>query len=302
MIYPERLEKGDTIIVIAPAGPPEPIKLKEGLERFEQVGLKVRLGRFLFDREGYLAASDIKRLRDFHEAFADPEVKGIICARGGFGTTRLAPYVDYSLIRHHPKIFWGYSDITYLHGAIQRYSGLVTFHGPMIASDLNEGESVLCSMKSFGQLFVPTEVCFDSSLTSLSVLQSGDGVGRLVGGNLTLVADSVGTPFQWETEGCILLLEEVSEPAYRIDAMLNHLKQAGMFHNIQGVVLGDFNVGEEERSLVKKLLQAFFRDCPFPVIKGFQVGHCHPNYGVPLGVIARISTSPPCLRLQSGVC
>ncbi|WP_079480228.1 S66 peptidase family protein [Halobacillus salinus] len=302
MIIPERLKKGDTIAVIAPAGPPDPVKLREGLEYFKEVGLCVQFGRFLFDQEGYLAASDPKRLDDFHQAFADPSIKGVICVRGGYGTARMAPFINYSLIRNNPKVFWGYSDITYLHGAIQKFSRLSTFHGPMIASDLLEEKQVSDTIRSFNQLFEPTEVCFDNSPQTLSVLQHGIGRGRLVGGNLTLVADSVGTPYQWETENSILLLEEVSEPVYRIDAMLQQLKQAGVFRHIQGVVLGDFNMGEEEPAGLERLFREFFRNCPFPVLKGIKVGHCTPNYGVPLGVEAFLSTAKPCFRIQPGVC
>ncbi|MCA0969179.1 LD-carboxypeptidase [Halobacillus litoralis] len=298
MIFPQRLTAGDTIAIVAPAGPPDPAKMKEGLELFKHTGLHVKLGKYVFNRRGFLAASDQERVRDLHDAFVDPEVKGIVCARGGYGTARIAPCLDYALIRAHPKVFWGYSDLTYLNGAIQLFSGLVTFHGPMIASDLSSigGEE---SLRSFFQLFVPTELCFSSEL---SVVNHGRAEGKLVGGNLTLLADAVGTPYQWDFHRSILFIEEVSEPAYRIDAMLHHLKYAGVFDEVCGVVLGDFNVEEKELPVVKRVVREFFEGCSFPVVCGLPAGHCEPNYGIPLGTRAALTTAPACLRIDPGVC
>ncbi|HJV31751.1 MAG TPA: LD-carboxypeptidase, partial [Bacillales bacterium] len=137
-IKPQRLNMGDTVGVIAPASPPDQEKLTQGIQFLEEFGLKVKLGKNLKKKFGYLAGTDRERLEDFHEMFADKDVKAVFCARGGYGTSRFASMIDYELIKKNPKIFWGYSDITFLHTAIYQETGLITFHGPMIASDLGE--------------------------------------------------------------------------------------------------------------------------------------------------------------------
>ncbi|MBA2174150.1 LD-carboxypeptidase [Halobacillus locisalis] len=301
MIKPNALRQGDQVVIIAPAGPPDRNQLMEGIEVLENVGLDVRLGRYVFDAEGFLAASDEKRLADLHNAFCDPLVQGVFCARGGYGTARIAPFIDYHMIHQNPKVFWGYSDITYLLNAFQMFSSLVTFHGPMIASDFNIGKRRKETIQSLTPLFTREPIIYDARHSPLKALRPGTGKGRLVGGNLTLLSDGVGTPFQIDTNGSILLLEDVSEKAYRIDAMLHHLKQGGMFECVQGVVLGDFQADYKERVLIDKVLADFFSHCSFPVVSGYQIGHCQPNYGIPLGTQATLTTSPPRLRIESGV-
>ncbi len=138
MIKPSALQEGDRVVVIAPSGPPNKEHLMQGKRVFEEMGLDVVMGRHVFDVEREVAGINQKRLSDLHEAFCDPAISGVFCANGGFGTARIAPMIDYEKIHRNPKIFWGYSDITYLHNAIQNFSDLVTFHGPMVASDLND--------------------------------------------------------------------------------------------------------------------------------------------------------------------
>ncbi|RWZ60530.1 LD-carboxypeptidase [Halobacillus fulvus] len=301
MRKPKTLKPGDCVAVIAPAGPPDEKKVAEGIRCLENLGLRVVMGNALFHKEGYLAAPDQERLRDLHQAFSDPSIRAVFCARGGYGTARIAPFIDYECIRSNPKIFWGYSDVTYLHGAIQKYSGLVTFHGPMVASDLNREAIRQETYRSFLQLFHPTIQTFDYSIAPLNVLAIGRGEGKIVGGNLTLMTDALGTPYEWEVDGGLLMIEEVNEPAYRVGAMLQHMNFAGVFERVNGVILGDFKTEGEEKRKVEKLLEQFFADAPFPVVGGLPVGHCRPNYGIPLGVRARLSTSPPCLQVDSGV-
>ena len=277
MMKPNALRQGDRVAIIAPAGPPDRKRLMEGKKVLDNLGLDVRFGQYIFDADGFLAASDEKRLADLHSAFCDPSIRGVFCARGGYGTARIAPFIDYQLVHENPKVFWGYSDITYLLNAFQIHSKLVTFHGPMVASDFNEEKKRTQTVQSLMPLFTREPITYGSSDSSLSVLQPGSGTGRLIGGNLTLLSDGVGTPFQVDTGGAILLIEDVSEKAYRIDAMLNHLKQAGMFECVKGVVIGDFQADCQERVLIQKVLDDFFSFCSFPVVTGFRIGHCQPN-------------------------
>lgn len=301
MIKPCALQEGDRVAVIAPAGPPDREKLIQGKRVFERMGLDVVIGRHVFDVEEDLAATDKKRIADLHEAFCDPTIRGIFCANGGFGTARIAPMIDYAMIQRNPKIFWGYSDITYLLNAIQNFSDLVTFHGPMVASDLNDEERTAETESSFSPLFTRESLTYDSRKSPLTTIAHGTGEGRLVGGNLTLLTNGLGTPFQVNTNGAILLIEDVAEPSFRIDAMLTHLKQARVFDEVEGVVIGDLQAEPDEYAKIKIVLQDFFACAPFPVVENFHIGHCQPNYGVPLGVNAKLTTSPPQLVIDSGV-
>ncbi|MGP4078192.1 S66 peptidase family protein [Halobacillus sp. K22] len=287
--------------MIAPAGSPDEEHLLQGKRVLEKMGLEVVIGRHVFDNEENLAAVDQKRLADLHEAFGDPSIRGIFCANGGYGTAKIAPNIDYNLIQSNPKIFWGYSDITYLLNAIQKYGDLVTFHGPMVASDLNDEQRTRETESSFSSLFTGESLNYDSHKSRLSTLTHGSGEGHLVGGNLTLLTNSLGTPYQVNSNGAILLIEEVAEPAFRVDLMLTHLEQAGVFDELQGVVLGNFQAESDQLIKIKEVLQNFFAHAPFPVVENFYFGHCQPNYGVPLGATAKLTTSPPRLVVDSGL-
>ena len=301
MIKPRALQKGNRVAIIAPAGPPDKEQLMQGKRVLEGMGLDVVLGNHVFDLEEDLVALDQKRVADLHEAFFDPSIHGISCANGGFGTARIAPLIDYEMIQGNPKIFWGYSDITYLLNAIHNFSSLVTFHGPMVASDLNDENRTTETESSFKSLFTGESLTYDSSASPLETLVSGTGEGRLVGGNLTLLTNGLGTPYQVKTDGAILLIEEVEEPAFKINLMLTHLQQAGVFDAVQGVVIGNFQAEPDEYERIKKLFRNFFAGASFPVVENFHIGHCQPNYGVPLGVNAKLTTSPARLVIDSGV-
>jgi len=301
MIKPCALQEGDRVAVIAPAGPPDREHLIQGIRVLEKMGLDVVIGRHVFDVKGDLATVDQKRLTDLHEAFFDSTIRGIFCANGGFGTARIAPMIDYAKIQRNPKIFWGYSDITFLLNAIQKLSAMVTFHGPMVASDLNDEERTAETEATLLPLFTKESLIYDSRKSPLITLAHGIGEGRLVGGNLTLLSNGVGTPFQVNTNGAILLIEDVAEPAFRINAMLTQLKQAGLFDEVEGVVIGDLQADPDEYVEIKKVLEDFFTCSPFPVVENFHIGHCEPNYGVPLGVNAKLTTSPPRLVIDSSV-
>ena len=300
MLKPKHLRPGDTVGVIAPAGPPDLKQLQQGVHYLKSLGLQVCLGQTVSLKNGYLSGTDEERLSDLHFMFNNPRIKAVFCARGGYGTARIVDQVNYELIHCHPKIFWGYSDITYLHTAIRQYSGLITFHGPMIASEWTETDVI-----SFRQLFSPVEIVYTSAVSSLQVINPGRTNGRIVGGNLTLLTDSLGTPFEIHTAGKVLFIEEVDEPLYRIDAMLNHLRSAGKFSRAAGIVLGEFKTDKkDEEQYQRKLNELFvhyFHDCAVPVVQGFSMGHGHPNFGFPLGARAIMDTRFPLLSIEPGV-
>ncbi|MFQ3543369.1 LD-carboxypeptidase [Halobacillus rhizosphaerae] len=300
MLKPNHLCPGDVVGVIAPAGPPDLKQLQQGVRYLKSLGLQVCLGQTVRLKKGYLSGTDEERLSDLHYMFQNPQIKAVFCARGGYGTARIAEQVNYELIRCHPKIFWGYSDITYLHTAIRQYSGLITFHGPMIASEWTETDII-----SFRQLFTPVEIVYTSAVSSLQVIKPGRANGRIVGGNLTLLTDSLGTPFEIQTAGNILFMEEVDEPLYRIDAMLNHLRLAGKFSSVAGIALGEFTTDKQDEaqyhSELNDLFVHYFHNCAVPVVQGFSMGHGQPNFGFPLGARAVMNTCFPLLSIEPGI-
>jgi muramoyltetrapeptide carboxypeptidase len=304
MLLPKALKKGDTIGVIAPASPPNMKRLEKAIPFFTNLGLHVKLGKNIEKVHGYLAGTDEERLSDFHDMIRDDDVKAIIFARGGYGTGRFVDSIDYDLIKKHPKIIWGYSDITYLHTAIRQQTGLVTFHGPMLASDIADPDFDDISATSFLQLFEPTALQYNESIAPLDVLVEGEGTGSLVGGNLALITSTLGTTYELDTKGKILLLEDIDEQPYRIDSMLNQLKLAGKLEQAAGIVVGDFANAEpkSEPSLtLEEVFRHYLGDLTCPVMTGFKIGHCFPHFAVPLGVSATLYTTDKTLSIAPGV-
>ncbi len=304
MLCPTALQIGDTIGVIAPASPPDTKHLEKAIPFFTNLGLRVKLGKNINEEYGYLAGTDKERLADLHDMLADEEVKAIIFACGGYGTARLASSIDYDFIAENPKIIWGYSDITYLHTAIRQKTGLVTFHGPMLASDVGKADFSSISGTSFKQLFKPTPLQYDESISSLEVLTEGEATGQLIGGNLTLLTSTLGTAYEIDTTGKILLMEDTDEEPYRVDSMLNQLRLAGKLDLAAGIVVADFAKAEPKRKpslCLADVFQHYLSDLSCPVIKGFKIGHCSPHFAVPLGAEATLRTKDKTLSITPGV-
>jgi muramoyltetrapeptide carboxypeptidase len=304
LILPKRLTQGDTIGIITSASSIETKKLKDALPFFENLGLQVKLGEYIDRKNGYLAGTDKERLADFHNMIEDQDVKAIMFGRGGYGTGRIVPSIDYELVKNNPKVIWGYSDITYMHTAIRQKTGLVTFHGPMVVSDIAKENFDELSARLFKQLFQPTELMYDESISPLRVYASGEGRGQLIGGNLSLLVSTIGTPYEIETEGKILLLEDIGEEPYRVDGMLNQLKLAGKLDKAAGIVVGDFaetgSSSKATRSL-SEVFEDYFANLSCPVISGFKIGHCFPHFSVPLGVQAELLATEKTLKISPGV-
>ena len=302
---PRRLKKGDTIGIIAPAGPFHEEKLARALPFLEKLGLNYKLGKNARNRSGYLAGKDEERLADLHEMFVDSRIAGIICARGGYGAARFTDKIDFACIRKHPKVFWGYSDITFLHIAIGQLANLVTFHGPMLSSDIAGDDFDALSASMFEQLFEPTPLTYDESISELEVLSEGTVKAQLIGGNLSLLTKSIGTKFEIETSGKILFIEDIGEEPYRVDGMLNHLRQAHKLERLAGVVIGDFaqaqSTGSKSSFTLDEVFEDYFKSATYPVVKGFKIGHCQPHFAIPLGVEAQLDATNKVLRLAPGV-
>jgi muramoyltetrapeptide carboxypeptidase len=290
-LLPGKLFPGDTIGVIAPAGPVSEEETAAGFALLAARGYRVRPGRHLFQKKGYLSTDDSGRLQDLHEMFADHEVKAVFCARGGYGTMRLIGMLDYDLVRSNPKIIAGYSDITALLLSLRCRTGLVGFHGPMIRD---------CAFKGLGSMIAFLDFLEGLSAPSLvlsgPVLREGRARGPLVGGNLTMMSHLAGTPFMPDLKGCVVFLEDRGEALYRIDRMLAHLRLCGYLEKIAGLVAGAFtDCGDT--GAVLELLGEVTADTGVPVVSGLPVGHGQENLSIPVGVCAEMDTSRPTLRV-----
>ncbi len=304
MIRPEKLQKGDHIGIVAPAGPIDIEKLKAAVPFLEQLGLRVVLGKYVQKTNGYLAGTDQERLDDLHDMFANPSIKAIFCARGGYGTGRIASKLDYELIKNNPKIFWGYSDITYLHTSIRQKTGLVTFHGPMATSDIAKDDFDELTASRFNQLFDPEAFTYTEQISPLHVISPGKAEGELVGGNLSLIVSTLGTPFEMDTKGKIVLIEDIGEEPYKVDGMLNQLEVSGKLADAAGFVVGDFaNAAPtlDSSLTLTEVLNEYFHALNKPVLSGFKIGHCFPHVAVPLGVKASLSSNKKTLEVDPGV-
>jgi muramoyltetrapeptide carboxypeptidase len=294
IIKPKPLVPGDTIGIVAPASWPNKEKARKAGEFFEGLGYNVQFGQSLDRVHGYLAGTDQERMDELHSMFADQTIKGIFCVCGGYGTARIADQLGYELIRANPKVFWGYSDITFLHVSILQRAGLVTFHGPMLSSDLGADDVHPLTKETFTQIFQPTKLTYTEELRPLTIFVEGKAKGPIVGGNLTLLVSTLGTPYEVDTKGKLLFIEEIEEEPYRIDRMLNQLKMAGKFEDAAGIILGDFHNCTPTKRKPSLSLEEVISDhivsADKPTLGGFSIGHCSPNLAVPIGVEGVLDT------------
>lgn len=272
--------------MIAPGAAVDESRLDAGVAFLERSGFQTRVGSAVRLRHGYLAGTDQQRADDLHAAFADPQVRAILTARGGYGSGRLLPLLDRELIRAHPKIFVGHSDISFLLNHFTQDLDLVTFHGPMVLNLPEQliGREALLAMLSRERM--------GWQLNAPEIVQPGTAEGRLVGGCLSIVCAALGTPFAVDTRDGLLFLEEVNEKPFRIDRMLTQLWQAGAFEGVAGVIFGEMvgcTAGESERTTVRDVIAGAFSRARFPVAFGVASGHGSGAFTLPLGVRARLA-------------
>ena len=291
-----RLKTGDTIGIIAPAGPVSQSEIHSTIEKLIDRGYEVLTSPSLYQREDYLAGSDDARVSDLHLMFRDNSVKAILCARGGYGTLRIIEKIDYALIRRNPKIFIGFSDITAILFAIYKETGLVTFHGPMAKGLAARGERNLDNLLKVLSSEGPIEL----SLANGTSIKKGKAKGRLFGGNLSLISSLVGTGFLPPLDGEILFIEERGEPLYRIDRMLTHLRLSGLLGGVAGLIIGEFKDCDDTASLVR-LLKDRTSDLDFPILSGLPVGHGIENITLPIGLSVEINTETMMIHIPNPV-
>lgn len=294
-----RLKIGDTVAVVAPSGPVNQTALQRGIRLLEEMGYRTKIFPSVYKRMGYLAGSDGERARDFEDAWCDPEVKAVFAARGGYGATRMLQLLDFERMSAHAKILIGYSDITALHAAIWKKFKLVTFHGPVLeihGETMDPYNMSILAKALSGQLF-PGKLEIPEDHPGLTCLVQGEAVGELVGGNLSLVAATIGTPYEIDTRGKILFLEDVGEKPYRIDRMLSQLELSGKLDQASGFLLGDFTECDpdpDKPSLkLDEIFSRYFLSRSKPCIAGVPAGHGRYKTVLPLGLKTRISTDPP---------
>lgn len=304
-----RLDPGDPIAVVSPGSPVRNEKkqtLMQGISYLRQKGYKVIEGQHLLHDRGYLAGTDQQRLQDLNDAIRHPNVRAILCARGGYGCVRMLQGLDYKALKAQPKIFVGYSDITSLQLAIFAKTGLITFSGPMVAVEMGN------------RMHPSTEQSFWDMITQAkphtlgatwgpfrpNVLNKGRASGRLIGGCLSLVTPLIGTPYFPDIRGAILVLEDIDEEAYRIDRHFSQLKNAGILDQINGLLLGEFidcdkSAGDQN---CYEVIHDYTANLNIPVLSGFPYGHGSIKHTLPIGCKVELDTEQGWLKmLESGV-
>ncbi len=288
---PPSLNEGDTVGIAAPAGVmrEEHLELLErGLATIKELGLIPRIDPEIYNRHLYMAGKDQERANHLTALFSDQEVQGIFSLRGGYGSLRILSHLDPKLIRKNPKVFVGSSDITSLHLFFLKMCGIVVFYGPNVASPQFSQGTGSMTIKALKKALIQKEPLKE---VKCKVLRGGFGRGPLIGGCLSNLVTALGTPFQPRTEGCILFLEDIGEAPYRIDRMLNHLRAAGIFEGLQGILFGDMvdcDLEDQGSGIIWKAIDDALADLSFPVLYDFPAGHGKDCLTLPLGLVAAL--------------
>ncbi|MBV6625509.1 MAG: LD-carboxypeptidase [Rivularia sp. (in: Bacteria)] len=299
IIKPPRLKIGDTVGLISPAGIIDSADVEEARKIFTSLGLKVKTGRHILDRYGYLAGQDRNRARDVNAMFADNSVKAIIAMRGGWGGNRILPLLNYNSIRANPKIIMGYSDITSLLLAITARSGLVTFHGPVATSTWNN--FTWKYVKSI--LFDAEAVTMNNTLVAKlqrEIITPGKARGRFIGGNLSVINSMLGSSYLPTWKNSILFIEDIGEDVYRVDRMLVQLKNAGILNQLSGFVFGQCtrcSMGDEPSLTLMQVLQEHIRPLKIPAWYGSMIGHIRDKFTLPIGVKVEIDANSGTIKM-----
>ncbi len=312
-LLPEALREGDTVGLITPSAyvaNPDAIALAERTIRYFK--LNPLFGPNVRKKDGYVGGTVEQRVSDLHAMFQNPQVRAVFCIRGGFGTAHLLDSIDYDLIRRNPKIFLGYSDITALHLAIHRNTGLTTFHGPVVLSGFSpytreHFRRALFETKPLGVLANPPDRDELRPSHTTRTVRGGQARGALVGGNLTLISTTLGTPYEVDTRGRILFLEDVDEQPYSIDRMLTHLKLAGKLDAAAGIVFGEcadcrpreFKPSFESTFSLGEVLDRILGRLKIPVFTGLTIGHTTDQLTLPLGVMASLDAGKGTLTIET---
>jgi muramoyltetrapeptide carboxypeptidase len=307
-LLPRALKPGDTVGLITPSSyVSDPDELAFAKEFCEFFGLKWKMGKNVGQRYGYLAGTAQQRVEDLNAMFAAADVAGIFCIRGGYGSAQMLEGIDYELIRRNPKVFLGYSDITALHTAIGRRTGLVTFHGPVSLSHLTEWSEknlrrALFETNPVGPVTNPPEANPLRPGHTMRTVTGGKARGPLTGGNLTLLTTTMGTPYEVDTAGKILLMEDIGEDIYRIDRMFTQLKLAGKLKTAAGIVVGECKdcppPNHDSAYSLGEVIDYLLGPLGIPVLYGLSFGHTVDQVTLPLGVMASLDADQQTLTVE----
>ena len=309
IIKPKRLREGDTVAIIAPSSGVSEGTFDKAVAKMQELGFKTKEGKNARKIKGFLAGTDTERIADLHAAFSDREVDAVFCVRGGYGASRLLPKINYDLIRRNPKIFVGFSDITALHLAIFQKTGLVTFHGAgaaSINSDYTQKHLLDVLMNPVPRYKIDSSA-FNSTQEEntykTEIIRTGKTSGRLIGGNLSLLAALSGTGFGLKSlRGNILFVEDVNERPYRLDRMLTQLRQSVDFRGIAGIAVGicdgcDVPNDEIDTQTAADVFKERLSDLGVPVIYGLSFGHIREQFTLPVGIRAEMNTQDSSITL-----
>lgn len=298
LVKPRRINYGDTIGIVAPGWTFDIAKFKKGVEKLRQLGFKVKYSRTIFSKYWSMAGYDRERAQQINQMFADKKVRAIFCAKAGYGSARTIPYLDRQLIRKNPKIFVGYSDITILLSYLYRTTQMVVFHGPVVSDEIHDGMNRL-TLEYLLKIIMQPRPLGEVYFSKLNSLNSGEASGVLVGGNMSLIINTMGTAYEIDTDNKILFLEDIGEDLEVIDNYLMHLKLSGKFRKIKGIIFGrmvDCVDHSEERFTLKDILKDILHDVDVPIIYGFPSGHRAQgelNVTLPLGISVTVDANTP---------
>ncbi|WP_456387529.1 S66 peptidase family protein [Desulfolithobacter sp.] len=304
-ILPSPLRPGDTIGLCAPAGPIRDTgRLQKGVDLLHDAGLRVKTLRPVdqYAADVYLAGADHERLDELHRLWADEEVKAVLAVRGGYGCLRLLPGLDFSFIRSRPKWLVGFSDLTVLLNTLFRETGIITLHGPTAHSLTRlDRDSIERFFEIISGIFSPMES------RDLEILKPGRGRGELVGGNLSTLVHLLGTPWEVDLRGRILILEDTGEPPYRLDRMLTQLAMSRGYRQLAGLILGVFDPGHGDsletlrlQEMVWQRILELSHDLEFPIWAGLPFGHRDRNQALPIGMETEMDDLDGRLLFQPG--
>ncbi|MBU1727317.1 MAG: LD-carboxypeptidase [Candidatus Omnitrophica bacterium] len=300
---PPRLLPGDTIGIVAPAWSFDADSFRKGVEQLKAMGFRVKYENTIFRTYWSMAGYDKERAAQINRMFADKEVKAIFCAKAGYGSIRTIPYLNKEVIRKNPKIFIGYSDITILLYYLYRIARMVVFHGPVVSGEMRP-EMNSISRDYLLRAITQTIPMGQIQCASLKTLRSGRESGVLIGGNLSMVISAIGTPYDINTENMILFIEDIGEDLEVIDNCIMHLKLAGKFKKVKGIVFGrmvDCVDDSGHKYTIKDILQDSLKDIDVPIIYGFPSGHRKPgdiNITLPFGVNVTLDADKPALFIN----
>lgn len=309
IIKPRKLEKGQTIGVVAPSSPPRQAEqIDQWLARIEELGFGVKRGQHLYDRHGYLAGRDEDRAADVNRMFADDTVDAIICLRSGYGSARTLPYLDYELIRSNPKLIIGFSDLTALITAIHGKSGLITFHGPEAEDELILKPYALPEFTKVvmaGQANItlgdlppaPSSTEAEQNRKQLIKYVPGTARGQLLGGNINTLVRLLGTPYEPDFRGKLLFLETYGQDTYALGGFLHHLWLAGKLQQVAGVIFGQFEECEEIGFTLHEVLAEWCIALHIPALYGLMIGHMAEQATIPIGCEAELDVGAGTLTL-----